>query len=92
MIYGSIYYPGTPPHAAPEHAHAKSTVIFGCAFVELAKVNGMLESTVFHQTPLRYLGIVPCQAHGKPEEGLGVRVEALGAEFDDVSETWARSC
>ena len=91
IIHGAIY-PGAPPHATPEHAHAKSTVIFRCAFVELAKVDGMLESTVLYQTPLWYLGIFPCQAHGKAEEGLGVGVEALGAKFDDVSEAWATSC
>lgn len=45
--YGSIY-PGAPPHATPKHAHAKSTIVFSCAVVELAKVDGMLEGAVLH--------------------------------------------
>lgn len=49
----------------------------------------MFEGTVLDEAALRDVLVVAGEAHGEAEEDLGVGVEALGAEFDDVTEAWS---
>ena len=79
-------YLGSSLYAPPEHANAVCPVVLGGALVEAVKVNGVLERAVLDQAALGYVLVVSCQAHGEAEERLGVGVELLRAELDDVAE------
>jgi hypothetical protein len=64
---------------------AVGSLITGSAFVELVEVDGMLQSAVFDERAIGDLGVVRGQAIDEAEIGLGVGVELVGAEFDDVA-------
>jgi hypothetical protein len=83
-------YLGGPLYALPQHPDAKRPVVLGRAVVEFVKVNGVLERAVLDQAALGDLFVVARQAHGEAEERLGVGVQLLRAELDDVAEAWVR--
>lgn len=60
--------------------------ISGGAFVELVEVDGMLESAVFDERAIGDKVVVLGQAHDKTEMDLGVGIELVSAEFDDVAD------
>lgn len=66
-------------------------VVAGCALVELANVNGVLESAVLDQGALGDVLVVLGQAHDEAQVDLGVRVELAGAQLNNVAHAfgWA---
>lgn len=83
---GYVTYLGRPSYAVPQHPDAETAVVRGGALVEAVKVDGMLQRAVLDQGALRDVFVVARQAHGEAEVRLGVGVESLRAELDDVAE------
>lgn len=61
-------------------------LVAGSAFVELVEVDGVLEGAVFDERAIGDLGVVLGQAHDKAQVDLGVGIQLVGAEFDDVAD------
>lgn len=80
-----VTYVLTPAHAVAQHAETQSTVVLGRAIVQGLDIDGVLEGAVLNQRALGDGLILAGEAHGEAEVDLGVRVEACGAELDDVS-------
>lgn len=78
-------YIRAPPHTAPQHTNPVCSVVLGGALVQRVEVDGVLERAVLDQAPLRDLLVIPREAHGEAEVCLGVWVEFLCAELDDVA-------
>lgn len=78
-------YIGASLDAVPQQTDTQGTVVLGSTLVELVKVDGVLERTVFDQAPLRNLMVVLGQTHGETKEDLGIGVQLLGAKLNDVS-------
>ncbi|CAH0048853.1 unnamed protein product [Clonostachys solani] len=77
--------------AGAQQLHAVSSVIAGSAFVELLEIDGMFESAVLDQRPIRDMLIVLGKAHHEAEADLGIGVEFAGAELDDIAHAFGRA-
>ena len=86
-----ITYLRGPPHAVPQQPDAVPAVVLGGALVQRVEVDGVLERAVLDQAALRYLAVVAHEAHGEAEVGLGVRVQLLRAQLDDVAQALGRA-
>lgn len=69
-----------------QQLNAVGSLIPGGALVELAEVDGVLESAVFDERAIGNLGVVFGQAHDEAEMDLGVGIELAGAEFDNIAD------
>lgn len=90
-MYVSRTYLRASLHAVPEHANAKSTIILGRAFVKLLKVDSVLEGAVFDEASLGNMPVVPGHAHGEAQKRLGVGIELLRAELNDIPKALLRA-
>lgn len=86
MEEGRKTYISTSLNTVSEETDALGTVVLGGAFVELVKVDGVLERAILDQAALGDLIVVLGQTHSEAKEDLGIGVQLLGAKLDDVSE------
>lgn len=84
-------YIGRPLDAVSQKLNAVGAVVTGGAFVELVEVDGMLEGAVFDERAVGDERVVFGEAHDKAEIDLGVGIELVGAEFDDVAYALGRA-
>ncbi|CAG9937185.1 unnamed protein product [Clonostachys rosea f. rosea IK726] len=61
------------------------------ALVELLEIDGVFESAVLDQRPIRDMLIIPGKAHDEAEADLGIGVEFAGAELDDIAHALGRA-
>ncbi|VUC23123.1 unnamed protein product [Clonostachys rosea] len=59
--------------------------------VESLEINGVFESAVLNQGPIRDMLIVLGKAHDEAETDLGIGVKFAGAELDDVAHAFGRA-
>ncbi|KAB8760595.1 hypothetical protein FH972_026587 [Carpinus fangiana] len=78
---------GATLHAVEQQAHTQGTAIARDTFTEALLAHAMLEGALGDEFVLRDVAIVLRQAHDKAKVDLGVRVDAGGAELDDVAGT-----
>lgn len=79
-------YLGRPLDAVSQQLYAVGGLVAGGAFVELVEVDGVLEGAVFDERAIGDLGVILGQAHDKAQVDLGVGIQLVGAEFDDVAD------